>query len=29
MALRELGFDDEALKRLAQRNKNFTFLRSS
>jgi hypothetical protein len=29
MALRELGFDDEALKRLALRNKNFTFLRSS
>ncbi len=27
MVLRELGFDDEALKRLALRNKNFTFLR--
>ena len=27
MVLRELGFDDEALKGLAQRNKNFTFLR--
>ena len=29
MALRELGFDDEALKKLALRNKKFTFLRSS
>ncbi len=26
--LRELGFDDEALKKIALRNKNFTFLRS-
>ena len=28
MTLRELGFDDEALKKLALRNQNFTFLRS-
>jgi len=28
MVLRGLGFDDEALKRLALRNKNFAFLRS-
>ena len=28
MVLSELGFDDEALKRIALRNKNFPFLRA-